>query len=67
MEINLNLDGLSPEELRKVASVLTNLRYYSLKKAEAMEARLAGNIKLASINEGFCDDTYNKLPEWAKW
>jgi len=67
MEINLNLDGLSPEELREVASVLANLRYYSLKKAEAMEARLAGNIRLAIINEGFCEDTYNKLPEWAKW
>ena len=66
MEINLNLDGLSPEELREVASVLRRLRYYSLKKAEAMEARLAGNINLASINEGFCEETYNNLPEWAK-
>jgi len=67
MEINLNLDGLSPEELREVASVLASLRLYSLKKAEAMKARLAGNIQLALNIERYCGDIFMKLPEWAKW
>ena len=67
MEINLNLDALSPEELREAASALATLRHYAVKKEAAMKHRLNGNIESALIAEEKCDVAYHKLPKWAKW
>jgi hypothetical protein len=66
-DLNLNLDGLFPEELEEVAKVLITLADYAKHKAAAMRYRAAGNISAALSEENVCDGYYQSLPSWARW
>jgi hypothetical protein len=65
--LNLNLDGLTPEELVEAATALSTLAAYAKTKARAMQDRASGEIDAALAQEEQCDRNYAKLPAWAKW
>ena len=65
--LNLNLDGLAPDELLEAAEALTVLAAYAKVKAIAMQNRLTGVIPKALAQEEECERLYNTLPTWAKW
>lgn len=64
-----NLDDLTtdPDELDAMADTLSRLAAYAWHKAEAMRARLAGNIEDATDAERKMTSNYRRLPEWAQW
>lgn len=64
-----NLDGLSvdPGDYDTACEVLGLLSYYAKLRARAMRARGHGRIMVAIELERRCDQTYNRLPAWAKW
>jgi hypothetical protein len=43
------------------------LQNYARWKAQAIEARLSGEIAIAIRIEERCDSEYDRLPEWARW
>lgn len=47
----------------KATNALAN---YAANKAEAIELRREGDIRLALMYEAFCDRIYNELPDWAR-
>ena len=78
----INLDGGWPDELRAYALRLADLPAasgeeetlardllvrYARDKADAMEARAAGNVEDAQRLERRCDRIYQRLPAWARW
>ena len=65
--LNLNLDGLTPEELLEAAEALSTLAAYARTKAKAMQDRASGAITAALAQEAQCERYYNTLPDWAKW
>lgn len=69
-----NLDGYEPSDMRQfraevteVINVLQNLKSYAEAREMAGEARLKGNIRLASRFENAMETIYARLPQWAKW
>jgi len=44
-----------------------DLAVYARYKVYAMDARLAGNIQVASKLESLCDRIYVRLPRYARW
>lgn len=69
-----NLDGYLPEEMlqfraeaTEVINALQNLKSYAEAREMAGEARMKGNILLASKFEEVMETIYARLPEWAKW
>lgn len=65
--LNLNLDGLTPEELVEAAAALSTLAAYARTKAKAMQDRASGEIDAALSKEEQCDRYFHTLPAWAKW
>jgi hypothetical protein len=65
--LNLNLDGLTPDELQEVAQALSALAAYAKTKARAMLLRASGMIADALAHEEQCENYYRSLPEWARW
>ena len=65
--LNLNLDGLAPDELLEAAEALTVLAAYAKTKARAMQDRASGAIAAALAQEGKCERLYGSLPDWARW
>ena len=66
-DLDLDLDGLFPDELEEVAKVLMTLAEYANHKAVAMRYRAAGEITAALSEENVCDGYYQALPPWARW
>ena len=62
--LNLNLDGLTPEELVDAAAALSTLAAYARTKARAMRDRASGAIAVALAQEEQCEGFYNSLPDW---
>jgi hypothetical protein len=70
-----NLDAfISREDLRSIKSQLMDLQgqiqeiaNYAEAKANAMELREKGNVKLALVYDAICEKVYFNLPAWAKW
>jgi hypothetical protein len=65
--LNLNLDGLTPDELLEAATALSTLAAYARTKANAMQNRASGKIFDALAKENQCESYYRSLPEWARW
>ena len=65
--LNLNLDGLTPEELVEAAAALSTLAAYARTKARAMQDRASGEIDAALAQEEQCERYYHTLPDFAKW
>jgi hypothetical protein len=65
--LNLNLDGLMPDELLEVAHAMSTLATYAKTKAKAMHDRASGMIADALVQEDQCERYYRSLPEWARW
>lgn len=62
-----NLDGLPDGELAGLHVVLENLTAYAARTLRAREHRLAGHIELALSYEALADQSYKRLPKWARW
>lgn len=67
LEMNLNLDCMSTDDLEAAAVVFGDLKRYAGLKRNAMSARATGSIELAQRFEGECEKIYNNLPRWAMW
>jgi hypothetical protein len=65
--LNLNLDGLTPDELLEAAEALSALAVYAKTKAKAMQDRANGMISDALAKENQCERFYRSLPGWARW
>ena len=65
----MNLDGISEDELRQVASYHehTGMRAYALNKLEAVNLRRIGHINAAVDFEARCDRIYERMPKKLKW
>lgn len=71
-----NLDAMTADELREYAKQLRAGRSsevkrmliaYTIMKVSAIEARLAGQISQAQLQEGACDVIYRNLPTKYRW
>lgn len=62
-----NLDALSPQELRNMCTLFTEMTDYATHKVRALEHRAAGRFELAAQEESICESIYNALPMWASW
>lgn len=69
-----NLDGFDPSEMRQfraeateIINALQNMRSYAEAREMASDARLRGEIELAKRFEHANEQTYKRLPAWAKW
>ena len=60
-----NLDGMTPEDLRKVKDPL--LQPYAQLKLKVMEARVKGQIAKALLLEDKCEGLFRKLPDYLQW
>lgn len=65
--LNLNLDGMEPEDLYELAVALRELAFYADHKRHAMDWRKKGEINTALKHEQVCELSYKRLPQWAKW
>ena len=53
---------MPPEDVREAGSVFALLSDYAKNKAEAMAARISGQVQAALMLEGFCERLYATLP-----
>jgi hypothetical protein len=64
----MNLDDfIDPVDLDTLSKVYGLLAAYAHAKATAMRHRLAGDTDAANATEASAENTYKRLPEWAKW
>ena len=67
LEMNLNLDDMSTDDLEAAAEVFGQLKRYAGLKRNAMTSRATGSIELAQRFESECEKIYGDLPRWAMW
>ena len=61
---DLNLDGMSVDDLRKVTG---RLKLYAQTKASEMEAREKGQVRKAQELGALCDRIFASLPKSLRW
>ena len=61
-----NLDSLTIEELDQMSLAYTMLAQYARDKASAIKIRAMGHIDTAQQYERDLDDTYGRIPKWAR-
>lgn len=63
-----NLDSMDdPDELHLAANAFTQLHRYVILRLQALHFRKMGKVAMAAEVERIMEDTYNQLPDWARW
>lgn len=65
----INIDGVtsSPDEMEHISNVLRLYSDYARSKSVAMRGREWGKVSDALGHEEWCEEIYERLPEWAQW
>lgn len=58
---------LFPDEPEGSVSATVTLGAYAIRKAEAMQCRLGGDIQSALMHELACEELFLQLPPFARW
>jgi hypothetical protein len=64
---DIDADEQALKELAVSGDAPQLVRFYAAHKADAIKARLAGDITKAQRDEGQCDWFYNTMPKRYRW